>query len=197
MMRSYKRFLIYLLLLAAVLSGCEAQPASKAALPAETAATAEVTAIATTVATPTATATAVPTAEASADPTADQVALPQIDVDIPEKMFVTQMNDIIIRSEDYLGKVIRYEGMFAQYNYTVYEVPTSVSMVFRYGPGCCGYDGIAGLEVGWDGALPQNNDWVEAVGVLESYEESGAEYLRLALTSLKVLEVRGAETVTQ
>ena len=113
MMRSYRRLFIYFLLLAAVLSGCEAQPLSKASLSAEPAAETSVLTAAVTPA-------AMPTTEVSAEPTTDRSAnievLPDIDVDIPEKMFVTQMNDIVIRSEDYPGKVIRYEGLFAQYH---------------------------------------------------------------------------------
>jgi hypothetical protein len=61
-------------------------------------------------------------------------------------------------------------------------------------------DANCGFEVQWAGDnadYPEVNDWVEAVGVLEQYEENGMNYLRLDLTSLTVLETRGAEYVTQ
>ena len=64
-------------------------------------------------------------------------------------------------------------------------------------PGCCGDDGEAGFEVRWEGEYPEQNDWVEAVGILEAYEEEGYQYLRLALSSLTVLPTRGAEFVSQ
>ncbi len=116
-------------------------------------------------------------------------------IEIREKMFIAQTNDIYFNAEDYLGKTLSYEGMF-----DVYEVPeTGVKYysVFRYGPGCCGIDANAGFEVMWDKPYPEPNDWVRAEGVLEEYDEDGYKYLRLALTSLEVLPTRGAEYVSQ
>jgi zinc transport system permease protein len=115
--------------------------------------------------------------------------------EIREKMFVAQMNDIYINPADYLGKTIKYEGLFK--NYTWERNGETYYYVIRYGPGCCGTDGDCGLEIVWDGEYPAVDDWVECVGVLEEYEELGATYLRLGLTSLTVLDVRGAEYVEQ
>ena len=116
-------------------------------------------------------------------------------VEIREKMFIAQTNDIYLNAEDYLGKTIRYEGIFDVDFWA--EMGTTYYYVIRYGPGCCGDDGDAGFEVRWEGAYPEQNDWVEAVGVLEAYEEDGYQYLRLALSSLTVLPTRGAEFVSQ
>ena len=94
-----------------------------------------------------------------------------------------------------MGKTLQYEEIF-----DIYEVPDSGAKyytVIRYGPGCCGVDANAGFEVKWDGEYPSQNDWVEAIGVLEEYEEDEYKYLRLALTSLTVLPTRGAEYVSQ
>jgi hypothetical protein len=44
---------------------------------------------------------------------------------------------------------------------------------------------------------PGEDDWVEAVGTLSSYEEDGYPYLYLQLKSLTVKDERGAEYVTQ
>jgi uncharacterized membrane protein YcgQ (UPF0703/DUF1980 family) len=114
---------------------------------------------------------------------------------IKEKMFIAQTNDIYLNAEDYLGRPIRYEGIFS-----VYEAPETGAKyyaVIRYGPGCCGIDANAGFEVIWAKPYPNQGDWVEAVGVLEEYENDGHKYLRLALSSLTVLPVRGAEYVGQ
>jgi uncharacterized membrane protein YcgQ (UPF0703/DUF1980 family) len=116
-------------------------------------------------------------------------------VEIREKMFVAQSNDIYFNADNYLGKTIKYEGLF-----NVYEDPETGNTyysVIRYGPGCCGVDANAGFEVRWDGGYPLQDEWVEAVGVLEEYKEGLNSYLRLNLTSLNVLEVRGAEYVSQ
>jgi len=117
-------------------------------------------------------------------------------VEIREKMFIAQTNDIYINKNDYLGKTIKYEGVFDtsmwRGNGKIYH------FVIRLGPGCCpGDNSAAGFEVIWDKGYPKKNDWVEAAGVLEEYDDDGVPSLRLALTSLKVLAKRGKEKVTQ
>ncbi|MDR1353124.1 MAG: hypothetical protein LBK05_07570 [Treponema sp.] len=118
-------------------------------------------------------------------------------VEIKEKMFIAQTNDVYINPEDYMGKTIKLEGLFK--TETGYDEQMSYCFVLRYGPGCCGTDGNAGFEVAWDeaGSYPAEDDWVEAIGVLKSYEEYGYPYLYLALSSIQVLDERGAEFVTQ
>ncbi|MDR1541086.1 MAG: hypothetical protein LBU32_24435 [Clostridiales bacterium] len=115
-------------------------------------------------------------------------------VEIKEKLFIAQTNDIYYNPEDYFGKTITYEGLFDIYEEPGYGV---YYYVIRYGPGCCGNDANAGFEVKWDKGYPAQDDWVRATGVLESYEEEGYQYLRLSLSTLDVLDVRGAEVVTQ
>jgi zinc transport system permease protein len=119
-------------------------------------------------------------------------------IEIREKMFIAQTNDVYLNPEDYLGKTIKLEGLFKQEQYE--ENYPAYCFVLRYGPGCCGSDGNAGFEVAWDKvdkSYPNDEDWVEAVGVLKTYEEDGYPYLYLALSSLTVLDERGAEFVTQ
>jgi hypothetical protein len=118
-------------------------------------------------------------------------------VEIKEKLFIAQTNDVYLNPEDYMGKTIKLEGLFK--TETGYDEQASYCFVLRYGPGCCGNDGNAGFEVAWDaaGPYPPEDEWVEAVGVLKSYEEDGYPYLYLALSSLQVMEERGAEFVTQ
>jgi hypothetical protein len=120
-------------------------------------------------------------------------------LEIGEKMFIAQINDVYLNPEDYLGRAIKLEGLFKLEQYG----EQSYCFVIRYGPGCCGNDGNAGFEVAWDnqdaaeGIYPDVDDWVEANGVLRTYEEDGYPYLYLALSSLNVLDTRGAEFVSQ
>jgi uncharacterized membrane protein YcgQ (UPF0703/DUF1980 family) len=119
-------------------------------------------------------------------------------VEIKEKMFISQVNDVYLNAGDYMGKTIKLEGLFKQqegYDKTYW-------FVIRYGPGCCGFDGNAGFEVAWANEsarpYPAVDSWVEATGVLKTYAEEGYDqYLYLDLSSLNVLTERGAETVTQ
>jgi len=136
-----------------------------------------------------------PTREAVA-PHSAEIEAPTGDlVEIKEKVFIAQTNDIYLNPEEYLGKTIKYQGIYK--NLTLEETGETIHYVIRYGPGCCGYDGEAGFEVAWAGGWPQVDDWCEVVGVLEIYEHNGMRYLRVALDSLIVLEERGAEYVTQ
>ncbi|MDR2419007.1 MAG: hypothetical protein LBD79_08130 [Treponema sp.] len=119
-------------------------------------------------------------------------------VEIKEKMFIAQVNDVYLNPDDYVGKTIKLEGLFmTQDNGT--QIPPYY-FVIRYGPGCCGNDGNAGFEVIWEKqepVYPRDNEWVEAVGVFGSYEEDGYPYYCLNLSSLKVLDERGQEFVLQ
>ncbi|MDR0382389.1 MAG: hypothetical protein LBH50_00195 [Spirochaetaceae bacterium] len=118
-------------------------------------------------------------------------------IEIKEKMFITQLNDIYLNAEEYIGRRIKLEGLFKTDYYTGSIEP--YCFVLRYGPGCCVGDGTAALEVRWpnDGGTlyPVEDDWVEAVGVLDYYEEDGYPYLYVSLSSLTVLDERGAERV--
>jgi uncharacterized membrane protein YcgQ (UPF0703/DUF1980 family) len=122
-------------------------------------------------------------------------------IEIKEKMFIAQTNDVYLNQDDYLGKTIKLEGLFKSEQYDKNVPP--YCFVLRYGPGCCGSDGNAGFEVAWNEqtmpakTYPNIDDWVEAVGVLKTYEEDGYPYLYLALSELNVLDKRGAEFVTQ
>jgi uncharacterized membrane protein YcgQ (UPF0703/DUF1980 family) len=121
-------------------------------------------------------------------------------IEIKEKMFIAQTNDVYLNPEDYLGRIIKLEGLFKSYSSEEYN--TTYCFVLRYGPGgCCGNDGSAGFEVAWDDELktgyPEEDDWVEALGVLKSYEENDYPYLYLSLSSLTVKDERGTEFVSQ
>jgi hypothetical protein len=118
-------------------------------------------------------------------------------VEIKEKLFIAQTNDVYLNPGEYLGKPFKLEGIFKQVEYP----GASHCFVVRYGPGCCGYDGTAGFQVAWAGGegrlWPPLDAWVSASGVLRAYVEDGFEYLYIALASLDVLEKRGAEFVSQ
>ncbi|PAB56498.1 TIGR03943 family putative permease subunit [Anaeromicrobium sediminis] len=116
-------------------------------------------------------------------------------VEIKEKMFLAQVNDIYLNADEYIGKTIQYEGYL--FIYDSEDLTQPKYFVIRNGPGCCGNDGTIGFEVTWEGQFPEANEWLEVRGVLESYEENGNNYLRIVLESLEVLEVRGKETIYQ
>jgi uncharacterized membrane protein YcgQ (UPF0703/DUF1980 family) len=117
-------------------------------------------------------------------------------IEIKEKLFIAQTNDVYLNPDDYLGKTLKLEGLFKKAQYE----DRSYCFVIRYGPGCCGSDGNAGFEIAWnmaDKTYPAEDDWVEASGILKTYMEDDYPYLYIALSSLTVLDKRGAEFVSQ
>jgi hypothetical protein len=112
-------------------------------------------------------------------------------VEIKENFFLGQISDIYLNPDEYIGRIIKLEGMW----FVAEEEGEAHAMVIRYGPGCCANDAVAGFEVIWDEKSPQDDAWVEACGLLEKYRVLDEEYLRLRLSSLQVLQRRGMETV--
>lgn len=120
----------------------------------------------------------------------------EIDVDITEKMYVAYINEVYVNTDVYIGKTIRIQGMFQAY--TDDTDGKTYYYVFRTGPGCCGNDGsMCGFEFTWAGDMPKDDDWIEVVGILRTYEDDGWTYLTLDAKSVTIMEKRGAESVYQ
>ncbi len=141
---------------------------------------------------------------ASSSNDAPKAAAVPKDIEIKEKMFIAQTNEIYLNAEDYIGSNITLEGLFKTQESWV-EGGDPYCFVLRYGPGCCGADGNAGFEVAWnkdnpaaqEAPYPAVDEWVRAEGTLSFYEEDDYPYLYIRLDSLETLEERGAEFVMQ
>jgi uncharacterized membrane protein YcgQ (UPF0703/DUF1980 family) len=115
--------------------------------------------------------------------------------EIREKMFIEQCNDIYLNPDDYMDRMVKLEGIYEEEK----EGNATSRYVIRYGPGCCGNDGVAGFEVIADeiSPMPRQGDWVEAVGsILRLKDPDDLEYIVLKLSRLEVKEERGAEFVS-
>lgn len=134
-------------------------------------------------------------AVASAPTVQMQTAAPELPVvEINEKMFIAQCNDVYLNPDDYQGKAIKLEGIYCTYkdldNVNAYHY------VMRYGPGCCGNDGSAGFEFLYDGEMPKPDDWIEVIGTVEKVMEDDVEYIVLRASKVTVLDIRGEEFVS-
>lgn len=117
-------------------------------------------------------------------------------VEIPERFFSVQIHSIMLNRDEYLGRTIRYEGLFR----SVFWPPTEqyYHYVVRLTEDCCSPGGVIGFEVQLPDGMEQleHDAWALVEGVLEEYTaEDGVTYLRLALTSMEELEERGEEFV--
>jgi len=117
-------------------------------------------------------------------------------VEIRERFFLTQMNDIFLNHERYLGRTLRYEGVFFHF----YSEGRLYGYVIRHTHGCCGPDGMVGfVALMNDIEPPPANAWVEITGVLVKYEfETGTTPL-LLLDAISITEMaeRGRAFVEQ
>jgi uncharacterized membrane protein YcgQ (UPF0703/DUF1980 family) len=114
-------------------------------------------------------------------------------IEIKERMFIAQMNDIYLNSKDYLGRTIKYEGIFKKYE-ALANAP-QMFYVIRYGPGCCGNDAMAGFEIKCGEHNLEDGDWVEVCGIVEEYFQDGFSSLRINASQIKKMEKRGKEVV--
>ncbi|ROR23871.1 putative membrane protein [Mobilisporobacter senegalensis] len=116
-------------------------------------------------------------------------------IEITEKMFLTQINDIYYNFPDYEGRKIKVEGMYDSVE--SYLDGSTLHMVYRNGPGCCGNDGWGGFYLNYEGEYPAKNDWIQVIGTAQLVEMDGYPLLYLNVSELTVMEERGAEYVEQ
>lgn len=114
-------------------------------------------------------------------------------VEISERMFITQCNDMYVNTDEYMNKTIVLEGMY--YEYTDPTTNQVHAYVIRNGPGCCANDGIVGFEILFEGDKPVPNDWIRVAGKIEKLNSNELETIVLRLTEIEVKAERGQETV--
>jgi len=109
---------------------------------------------------------------------------------IGERFFVQQVFDILLNTQDYLGRTIQYEGIF---RIVQWRAEGDDHIVIRYTMGCCGEEPVGFFILLSDNLYPFPSDqaWVNVTGVLEIYEGS----LMLRAISLVEMEERGSALV--
>jgi uncharacterized membrane protein YcgQ (UPF0703/DUF1980 family) len=115
-------------------------------------------------------------------------------IEITEKMFISQCNDVYLNPSDYVGKQVKIEGMLDMYTA---EDGSLKYGVIRYGPGCCGNDGVAGFAVNSEQLDLQIDDWIEVIGTFQTEEVDGWTNVVINAEKVTRLEKRGEEFVTQ
>jgi len=88
---------------------------------------------------------------------------------ISEEYFMAEFSEIMYNYPEFIGRVIRYDGMFMP----MYWHATSETFYYvaRFGDSCCGQGGLIGFEV-YLNNIPGVDEytWVEITGVLEEYQ---------------------------
>ena len=104
---------------------------------------------------------------------------------ITDRFFATQMMEIKLDTGSFLGRTIRYEGMFSSH---LWEGDL-IYIVAREGENCCGPGGFLGFEVYLNdiNSVPDYT-WVEVTGILEEIYEAGFGYF-LRINAVSMSEV--------
>ncbi len=106
-------------------------------------------------------------------------------LEIKDNFFIQQTNDMYYNLNDYLGKTIKIEGFVTNYKDNNGDICYGV---VRNTPGCCGADGLAGLDIRYDGEYPEIDTWVEVIGVLGKDISYDAEIPAIQVTSIRAKE---------
>lgn len=107
-------------------------------------------------------ASAVKTLEENNDSSSSESA--DADVVITDSYFIQSTNDVYLNIDNYVGKTIKIEGLV--YEYEDYSGVHHHAVV-RNSPGCCGNDGLAGLDMEYDN-YPELETWVEVIGTIKA-----------------------------
>ena len=102
-------------------------------------------------------------------------------VEITDNYFIEQTNDMYLNLEDYIGKTIKMEGLI--YSYEDNNGDKCYAVV-RNTPGCCGSDGLAGIDIRYYGDYPEEDTWVEVVGVMDKDTVYSGDVPAIQVTSL-------------
>ena len=115
--------------------------------------------------------------------------VPQVDlnniVEITDNFFIEQLNDIYINANDYIGKTIKIEGLVYYYEESNGDICYAV---IRNTPGCCGNDGLAGIDIRYNKDYPEENKWIEVIGVVGKDTVDDTEIPVILVSSIKEKE---------
>lgn len=113
-------------------------------------------------------------------------------IEITDNFFIEQTNDVYYNLDDYIGKTIKIEGLIYSYEDSNGDICYAV---VRNTPGCCGNDGLAGLDIRYDEDYPEENTWVEIIGVVGTDNVYDSEIPVIQVYSINIKE-KGTVFVT-
>ena len=114
--------------------------------------------------------------------------------EVSDRFFATQMHGILFNSDEYMGRTIRFTGMFFSSQWGDPGQPTETFYyVGRFGEECCAPGDFMGLEV-YLGDIPVADDfsWVSVTGVLgRKYIQDFGEVIYLHTLSMEEVDIPG------
>lgn len=115
-------------------------------------------------------------------------------ITIQDDTFVTQMEDIFINLDDYIGKTVTFEGFVMPLDEE--EKQYGITRFYEQDHGDHSHTLLVGLVCSYDGTWPAQDTWVEVTVAIDKAEsEDGVTPIGI-IQELIVKEERGLATVT-
>ena len=95
--------------------------------------------------------------------------------------------------DEYREITVTFEGNLERgtFDDPDFDQKKEFAFVYRYGPGCCFNDVLAGMYLDYDGYIPKDNSWVRVSGKPYYFDHNGFSELFLKVDKLTVLSKRG------
>ena len=113
-------------------------------------------------------------------------------IEITDNYFIEQTDDLYINLDDYINKTVKIEGLIYSYEDSNGDICYAV---VRNTPGCCGTDGMAGVDIRYNEDYPELDTWVEVIGVVGTDTIYGGEIPAIQVSSMTIKE-KGKTFVT-
>ena len=113
------------------------------------------------------------------------------DIIIKDESFITQLDDIFINLDDYIGKTLKIQGIVK----VIDDSNFSIIRLYDMAHDDHTHEVFVGIDANYSGHIPPEDTWVEASGVIDKQFKDEKEEPILKLQIISTIEP-GQEKVT-
>lgn len=113
------------------------------------------------------------------------------DIIIKDESFITQLDDIFINLDDYIGKTLKIQGIVK----VIDDSNFSIIRLYDMAHDDHTHEVFVGIDANYSGHIPPEDTWVEASGVIDKQFKDGKEEPILKIQIISTIEP-GQEKVT-
>ncbi len=110
---------------------------------------------------------------------------------IKDETFITQLDDIFINLDEYIGKTLKIQGIVK----VIDDSNFSITRLYDMDHGDHTDEVFVGIDANYSGNIPSHDTWVEASGVIDKQLKNGEEKPVLKIQTISKIEA-GLEKVT-
>jgi len=113
------------------------------------------------------------------------------DIVIKDESFITQLDDIFINLDEYLGKTLKIQGIVKIIDNSTFSIIRLYDMTHDDHT----HEVFVGIDANYSGNLPAEDTWIEASGVIDKQLKNGEEEPVLKIKTFSKIE-EGQRKVT-